>query len=90
MIFLDLEFKGYNLLFFLFLLTIYVETTVYMETKDYKRTSRAMSPETRQKISTALKGRPKSQAWKEKISAGQKRAWAAIPRTNETDCRTVQ
>ena len=56
-----------------------------METKDYKRTSRTMPPETRQKISTALKGRPKSQAWKDKISAGQKRAWAAIPKSDNAD-----
>lgn len=56
-----------------------------METKDYKRTSRTMKPETRQKISDALKNRPKSQAWKNKISAGQKKAWSSIPQDEPID-----
>jgi len=38
-----------------------------------------MPQETRQKISNSLKNRPKSQVWKDKISAGLKKAWAAIP-----------
>lgn len=46
-----------------------------------KRT-REMPLATKEKISKALKGKPKSQAWKNKISAGQKKAWASVPKAS--------
>lgn len=51
--------------------------------KTYKRTSREVSSETRQKISQALKGRTHSLETRQKISDGQKAAWAKIPQTTD-------
>ena len=46
-----------------------------MENRTYKRTSRHQSPETRQKISEALKGRPKSSIHRLRISRSMERYW---------------
>lgn len=51
-----------------------------METqKEYSRKDRSVPLETREKISAALKGRPKTTQHKERISAGLKAMWAKIP-----------
>lgn len=43
--------------------------------KEYKRTSRYLSEETKEKISQALKGRPKSNSHREAIRQGELRYW---------------
>lgn len=43
--------------------------------KHYKRTSRHLSEETKEKISQALKGRPKSNSHREAIRQGELRYW---------------
>ena len=48
----------------------------------YKRQSREVSPDTRQKISQALRGRSKSETHKENISQGLKNYWEHIPPKN--------
>lgn len=55
-----------------------------METnKNYKRTSREMPEYVKEKLrNNANLHKPKSPETKAKISAGQKRAWAAIPPKN--------
>ena len=47
--------------------------------KDFKRQYRDVSPETREKISTAMTGRHHSDETKNRISNGLKKAWAKIP-----------
>lgn len=47
-----------------------------MKNKTYKRTSRYQSAETRQKISEALKGRPKSSIHCLRISRSMERYWS--------------
>lgn len=47
--------------------------------KDYKRQNREVSPDTRQKISQALRGRNKSTTHKDNISKGLKNYWKQIP-----------
>ena len=49
-----------------------------IQNKNYKRTSREMPQETRDKISAKLRGRTKSVAHREAISKGLKRAWSCI------------
>ena len=44
-----------------------------------KRTSRRLSEETRQKISMALRGKPKSEQHRQSLSAALVRYWATIP-----------
>lgn len=51
--------------------------------KNYKRLSREVPQEVREKISAALQGHQHSAETKAKISQGQKRAWAQIPRKTE-------
>lgn len=46
---------------------------------NYKRTSRQMPQEVREKISAALQGHRHSEETKRKISQGQIKAWAQIP-----------
>lgn len=46
---------------------------------NYKRTSREMPQATKDKIAATLRGRKLSQETKNKISIGQKKAWAKIP-----------
>ena len=48
-------------------------------TKDYKRQTREVSPDTRQKISQALRGRNKSATHKDNISKGLTNYWKQIP-----------
>ena len=50
---------------------------------EYKRQSREVPQEVREKISAALQGHQHSAETKQKISLGQKRAWAQIPRKTE-------
>ena len=51
-----------------------------MDTKNYKRTSREMPKYVKAKLrANANLHTPKSPETRAKISAGQKRAWAAIP-----------
>ncbi len=55
----------------------------YMEDKNYKRTSREMPEYVKAKLrNNANLHKPKSPETRAKISAGQKRAWAAIPPKN--------
>lgn len=53
--------------------------------KEYKRQYREQTPETKQKISAALKGRQKSSTHKEKISQGLKTYWKGVPTSNSID-----
>ena len=46
---------------------------------NYKRTSREMPQYVKDKIAATLRGRKLSQETKNKISIGQKNAWAKIP-----------
>ena len=46
---------------------------------NYKRTSRQMPQYVKDKISAKMQGRKLSQETKNKISIGQKNAWAKIP-----------
>lgn len=50
---------------------------------NYKRTSRQMPQEVRDKISAALQGHRHSAETRQKISQGQKKAWSQIPRKTE-------
>ena len=50
-----------------------------MKNKIYKRTSREMPQSVKDKIRAAMTGRKLSQETKNKISRGQKNAWARIP-----------
>lgn len=50
-----------------------------MEQKNYKRKTREMSEETKQKISAKLKGRRKSAQTCKSISDGLKIYWHSIP-----------
>ena len=50
-----------------------------------KRTTRQRSKETKQKISAALKGRPKTEKHREAISIALKKYWATIPNENNND-----
>lgn len=51
--------------------------------RNYKRTSRQMPQEVRDKISAALQGHRHSEETKAKISQGQIKAWAKIPTSQE-------
>ena len=66
--------------------------TVGTTNPQYKRRDRSVSPETAQKISNSLKNynaiHPRGKAsdgsvWSQKISNGQKKAWAQIPTKND-------
>ena len=50
-----------------------------------KRTERQMQEETKNKISATMKAKNfrHSKEWNQKISDGQKKAWAKIPKTKE-------
>ena len=72
--------------------TIKTTTTTKVNGRQYKRTSRSVSPKTAQKISNSLKNynatHPRGKAsegsqWSLKISQGQKKAWAQIPTNKE-------
>lgn len=56
--------------------------------KNYKRQSREVSSDTRQKISAALRGRSKSETHKDNISKGLKTYWEHIPPKNDTSTDT--
>lgn len=53
--------------------------------KEYKRQFREQTPETKQKISAALKGRHKSSTHKENISQGLKTYWKDVPSKQESE-----
>lgn len=50
-----------------------------------KRTERQMPEETKNKISATMKAKnlQHSKEWNEKISLGQKKAWAKVPKTKD-------
>lgn len=54
-----------------------------MDNKQYKRQTREMPQVVKDKISAAMKGRKLSDTTKKRISDGQKRAWAQIPKKQE-------
>lgn len=53
-----------------------MENTTNQQPFRYKRTSKTPSPETRQKLSDALRGKPKSTQTKEKISQSLQAYWS--------------
>lgn len=72
--------------------TIKTTTTTKINGKQYKRTTRNVSPEVSKKISDSLKRynatHPRGKAsdgslWSQRISQSQKRAWAQIPTKND-------
>ena len=50
-----------------------------------KRQFRELAPETKQKISQAMRGRPKSFFHKQHISQGMKDYWKTVPSRNNHD-----
>lgn len=54
-----------------------------MDNKQYKRQTRQMPQYVKDKISAKLRGRKLSDTTKQRISDGQKRAWAQIPKRQE-------
>ncbi|MBR6938794.1 MAG: hypothetical protein IKH63_14635 [Prevotella sp.] len=52
--------------------------------KEYKRQFREQTPETKQKISAALKGRQKSSTHKANISKSMKIYWKDVPSKEKT------
>lgn len=54
-----------------------------IQNKNYKRQTREMPEQTKQKISASLLGKKKSAPHCQAISDGLKKAWAQIPKTNE-------
>lgn len=56
--------------------------------KVYKRQYREQTPETKQKISAALKNKPKNDSHKKAISQGLKDYWKKIPSTGDTNFTT--
>lgn len=50
---------------------------------EYKRQTRQMPQAVRDKISAKLKGRKLSDTTKQRISDGQRKAWAQIPKKQE-------
>lgn len=52
---------------------------------NYKRQYREPSSETKQKISTALKNKPKSISHKQKKSQGLKAYWEKVPSRQDSD-----
>lgn len=76
--------------------TIKTTTTTKVNGKQYKRTTRNVSPEVSKKISDSLKRynatHPRGTAvngsiWSQKISQGQRRAWAQIGTNNNKDIK---
>ncbi len=53
--------------------------------KQYKRQYREQSPETRQKISNAMKNRPKPDSVRQSISNGLKTYWQGVEHRPEQD-----
>ena len=51
----------------------------YIRYKKMKRTSRKLSEETKQKISIALRGKPKTEQHRQSLSAALIQYWATIP-----------
>ena len=51
---------------------------------NYKRTTREVPPEVRQKISASLRGRKKSYTHCQNISNGLKKMWSQIPPKQDT------
>ena len=63
-------------------LAIFVMATyiyMYIKQKNMRRTSRKLSEETRQKISMALKGKPKTESHRKALAAALVQYWATIP-----------
>lgn len=51
--------------------------------KQYKRQTRQMPQATRDKIAAAMRGRKLSDETKKRISNGQRKAWAQIPKKQD-------
>ena len=64
---------------------LYININLYMEQKQYKRQSRQLSPDVKNKISQSLKNRPKSSAHAAAISAGLKTYWMGVEDRPTTD-----
>lgn len=77
----DIEKISPTILDFLTYLTIYYKKRI-MECK--KRVFRELSDETKTKISSSSKGKPKSALHKIHISQSMKRYWQTIPHKSET------
>lgn len=58
--------------------------------KDYKRQYRECPAEVKQKISLALRNRPKSSLHKQNISSGLKDYWKSVPSITDTPCDHVE
>ena len=56
-----------------------------IQNKQYKRQTRKMSDQTKQKISQSLTGRRKSPTHVNNISQGLKNYWSQIPKSDESD-----
>lgn len=77
------DFPGKNrfkkvLLTILSILTYYLFEKQIVMMKEYKRTSRRLSQETRDKISAAMKGRRKPKDVCRRISRGLRKYWAGV------------
>ena len=57
--------------------------------KQFKREFREQTPETKKKISAALKGKQKSSAHRQNISKGLKTYWKDVPSRSEEDRTTI-
>lgn len=56
-----------------------------IQNKQYKRQTREMPDQTKQKISQSLTGRRKSPTHVNNISQGLKNYWSQIPKSDESD-----
>ena len=60
-----------------------------IQNNNYKRQSREMPEEVKQKISASLRGRAKSYTHKQNISNGVKTYWKQIPRREDDGQTTI-
>ena len=58
--------------------------------KEYKRQYRECPAEVKQKISLALRNRPKSALHKQNISNGLRDYWQSVPSIEDTTCDRVE
>ena len=57
---------------------------MYIDMKNYKRQYRQLSDETKNKISTSTKNKPKSAAHKQRIQQSMLRYWQTVPNKPES------
>ena len=60
---------------------------MYIDMKNYKRQYRQLSDETKNKISTSAKNKPKSEEHKRRIQQSMLRYWQTVP--NKPDSLTM-